>query len=50
MRQYVAIEGIQSGIVDVRDEHALAQIIVDDNSRSAAQSTKCSLMQLGPDP
>src|SRR5580700_3091231 len=35
VRQDVAIERIQSGIVDVRDEHALAQIIQDDDPRSA---------------
>jgi len=31
VRQDVAIERIQSGIIDVRDEHALAQIIQDDD-------------------
>jgi hypothetical protein len=42
--QDVAIERIQSGIIDVRDEHALAQIIQDDDPRSATQSTECFLM------
>jgi hypothetical protein len=36
VRQDVAIERIQNGIIDVRDEHALAQIIQDDDPRSAA--------------
>jgi len=49
VRQDVAIERIQSGIVDVRDEHALAQIIQDDDPRCATQSTECFLMELGPD-
>jgi hypothetical protein len=44
VRQDVAIERIQSGIVDVRDEHAFAQIIENHDSRSATQSTECSLM------
>jgi hypothetical protein len=44
VRQDVAIERIQSGIVDVRDEHALAQIIQDDDPRSATESTECFLM------
>src|SRR6266404_1957115 len=42
--QDVAIERIQSGIIDVRDEYALAQIIQDDDPRSATQSTECFLM------
>src|SRR5208337_1673349 len=44
VRQNVAIEGIQNGIIDVRDEHTLAQIIQDDDPRSAAESTECFLM------
>src|SRR5208282_5729311 len=44
MRQDVAIERIQGRIVDVRDEHAFAQIIENHDSRSATQSTECSLM------
>jgi hypothetical protein len=44
VRQDVAIERIQSGIIDVRDEHALAQIVQDDDPRSATQSTECFLM------
>jgi hypothetical protein len=44
VRQDVAIERIQSGIMDVRDEHAFAQIIQDDDPRSATQSTECFLM------
>jgi len=44
VRQDVAIERIQSGIVDVRDEHAFAQIIQNDDSRSATQSTECFLV------
>jgi hypothetical protein len=44
VRQDVAIKRIQSGIVDVRDEHAFAQIIEDNDPRSATQSTECFLM------
>src|SRR5271166_1531133 len=42
--QDVAIERIQSGIVDVRDEDALAQIIQNHDTRRATQSAECFLM------
>ena len=44
MRQNVAIERIQGGIVDVRDEHAFAQIIEHNDPRSSTQSTECFLV------
>jgi hypothetical protein len=44
VRQHVAIERIQSGIVNVRDEHALAQIVEHDDARGAAQPAKSSLV------
>ena len=47
--QHVAIEWIQSGIVDVGDEHAFAQVIEHDDARTAAESTEGFLVQLGPD-
>jgi hypothetical protein len=34
VRQHVAIEWIQSGIVDVGDEHAFAQVIEHDDART----------------
>lgn len=49
MREHVAIERIESGIVHVADEHDLAQIIEDDDARGAAQPAKRSFVQLGPD-
>ena len=49
MRQNIAIEGIESGIVNVGDEHALAQIVEHDDARGAAQPAKGSFVQLGPD-
>jgi hypothetical protein len=45
----VAIEWIQSGIVEVGDEHAFAQVIEHDDARTTTQATKRFLMQFGPD-
>jgi hypothetical protein len=49
MREHVAIEGIESGIVNVGDEHTFAQIIENDDASGPTQSTKRFLMQFGPD-
>ena len=45
----VAVERIEAGVVDVRREHAFLQIVEDDDARGAAESTKRTLVQLGPD-
>jgi hypothetical protein len=49
VREHIAIERVQSGIVNVGDEHALAQIVEHDDARGAAQPAKSSFVQLGPD-
>src|ERR1035437_4481975 len=49
VREHIAIEGIESGIVNVGDEHALAQIVEHDDARGAAQPAKGAFVQLGPD-
>ena len=49
VREHIAIERIQSGIVNVGDEHALAQIVEHDDAGGAAQSAKGSFVQFGPD-
>ena len=49
MGEDVAIEWIQSGIVNVGDEHTFAQVIEHDDARTTTQSAKRFLMQLGPD-
>jgi hypothetical protein len=49
VRQHVAIKRIQRGIVNVGDEHALAQIVEHDDARGAAQPAKGAFVQLGPD-
>ena len=36
VREHVAVERIESGIVDVGDEHALAQIVENDDASSSA--------------
>jgi hypothetical protein len=38
--EHIAVERIKSGIVDVGDEHAFAQIVEHDNPRDATESTK----------
>src|SRR4030095_6396909 len=40
MREYIAIEGIQRGVVDVRGEDAFLQIVEDDDADGAAQPAK----------
>ena len=49
VREHVAIERIERGVVDVGREHALAQIVEDDDADGAAQPTKRPLVQLRPD-
>ena len=49
MRQHVAIEGIQSRIVDVGDKYAFLQIIEHHDAGTAAESAEGFLVQLRPD-
>src|SRR5215472_3275291 len=46
--QHVAIEGIQSGIVDVGDKYAFLQIIEHHDAGTAAESAEGFLVQLSP--
>ena len=46
--EHVAVERVQGGVVDVRREHALAQIVEDDDPHGPAQPAKRLLVQLGP--
>jgi len=48
MREHIAIERIEGGIVDVGREHALFEIVEDHDARGAAESTKRALVELGP--
>jgi hypothetical protein len=47
--KHIAIERIERGIVNVGDEHALAQIVEHDDASSPAQPAKGAFVQLGPD-
>jgi len=47
--QQIAIERIERGIVNVRSEHALAQIVEHYNAHAATQSAKRFLVEFGPD-
>ncbi len=49
MRQHVAIERIQRGIVNVGGQHAFAEIIEHDDAGGATQPAKSLLVQFGPD-
>ena len=49
VRQHVPVQRIERGIVDVRGEHALAQVVEDHDPRGSAQPAKGLLVQLGPD-
>jgi hypothetical protein len=47
--QHVAIERIQSGVVDVGDKYTFFQIIQHHDAGTAAESTEGFLVQLSPD-
>jgi hypothetical protein len=49
VREHVAIQRIQRGIVDIGNKHAFAQIVENDDTGGAAQPAKGALMQFGPD-
>ena len=48
VREHVAIERIERRIVDVGREHALFEIVEDDDAHGAAEPTKRALVELGP--
>ena len=43
--EHVAIEGVERGIVDVGDQHALAQVVEHNELNHPAQAAKSLLMQ-----
>ncbi len=47
LRQHIAIEGIQIGIVNVGDENALAQIVEHDASREGMMASGSAGIVLG---
>ena len=47
--QHVAVERIERGVVDVRGEDALLEVVQDDDAYGAAQPAERPLVQLGPD-
>ena len=48
VREHVAIERIERRLVDVGREHALFEVVEDDDPRRAAEPTKRALVELGP--
>jgi hypothetical protein len=46
--QHIAVERVESGIVDVGREHALAEVIEDHDADGAPESAKRLFVQLGP--
>ena len=49
VRKHIPKKWVESGIVNVRSEHALAQIVEHYNAHAATQSAKRFLMEFGPD-
>ena len=49
VRQHIAVQRIEGGIVDVGLEHAFTQIVEHHDTRGAAQTAKSFLVELGPD-
>jgi len=47
--EYVAIERIQGGRVNIGDQHTFFQVIEYDDAGTTAESTKGFLVELGPD-
>ena len=47
--EHVAIEWVQSGVVDIGDEHTFFKVIEHDDARTATQSPEGFLVELGPD-
>ena len=50
MGEHVAVERVQGGVVDVGREHALAEIVEDDDLHGAAEAAEGLLVQLAPAP
>jgi hypothetical protein len=48
--QHIAVDRVQRGIVDVRLQHAFAQVVEDHDPYRTAQPTEGFLVQFGPDP
>ena len=49
VREHVAVERIERRVVDVRGEDAFLEIVEDDDAHRAAEPTKRTLVELGPD-
>ena len=49
MGEDVAIQRIERRIIDIRREHAFFEIVEDDDASRATESTKRTLVELGPD-
>src|SRR5579872_1022258 len=49
MVQYIPVEMIDGGVVDVRRKHTFAEVIENDCSRDAAESAEGFLVQFRPD-
>src|SRR5688572_7806499 len=49
VREHVAVERIERGIVDVWGEDAFFEIVEDDDADRAAEPTKSAFVELGPD-
>jgi len=50
VREHVAVERIERGVIDVGREHAFAEIVEDDDPRRGAEAAEGGLVELGPGP
>ena len=48
VREHVAVQGIERGIVDVRRQDAFFEIVEDDDAHRATEAAKGALVELGP--
>ena len=48
MCEQIPVERIESRIVDVRGEHALAQVVEDDDANATPETAKRFLVEIGP--
>jgi hypothetical protein len=49
VREHIAVERIERGIVDVRGEDTFFEIVEDNDADGAAEPTKGALVELRPD-
>jgi hypothetical protein len=49
MVQYIPVQMVDGGVVDVRRKHAFAEVVEDNGARDSAESAEGFLVQFRPD-